>query len=34
MYKPEAAGHAEMLDGAPDQIAEKLVEVLTKAGVI
>jgi electron transfer flavoprotein beta subunit len=33
MYKPEAAGRAEMLEGAPDAVADKLVEVLAKAGV-
>ena len=34
MYKPETAGHAEMLEGAPEEVADKLVEVLAKAGVI
>jgi hypothetical protein len=34
MYKPEAAGQAEMLEGAPDEVADKLVAVLAKAGVI
>jgi electron transfer flavoprotein beta subunit len=34
MYKPEAAGHAEMIEGAPEEVADKLVEVLAKAGVI
>jgi electron transfer flavoprotein beta subunit len=34
LYKPEAAGHAEMLEGAPEEVADKLVEVLAKAGVI
>jgi len=34
IYKPEAAGRAQMLEGAPEQIADKLVEVLAKAGVI
>jgi electron transfer flavoprotein beta subunit len=33
-YKPEAAGHAEMLEGAPEDVADKLVEVLAKTGVI
>lgn len=33
-YKPEAAGHAAMLEGAPEEIADKLVEVLAKTGVI
>ncbi len=30
MYKPEAAGHAEMFEGAPEEVADKLVEVLAK----
>jgi electron transfer flavoprotein alpha/beta subunit len=34
MYKPEAAGRAEMFEGAPEEVAEKLVEALAKAGVI
>jgi electron transfer flavoprotein alpha/beta subunit len=34
MYKPEVAGRAEMFEGAPEEVAEKLVEVLAKAGVI
>lgn len=34
LYKPEAAGHAEMLEGTPEEIADKLVEVLAKVGVI
>jgi len=34
MYKPEAAGHAEMFEGAPEEVADKLVEVLAKNSVI
>lgn len=34
MYKPEAAGRAQMFEGAPDEVADKLVEVLAKAGAI
>jgi electron transfer flavoprotein beta subunit len=34
LYKPEAAGRAEMLEGAPEEIADRLVEVLAKTGVI
>jgi len=34
MYKPEAAGRAEMFEGAPEEVADKLVEVLAKAGAI
>ena len=33
-YKPEATGRAEMLEGSPDEVADKLVEVLAKTGVI
>jgi electron transfer flavoprotein beta subunit len=34
MYKPEAAGHAEMLAGDTHEVADRLVAVLVKAGVI
>jgi len=34
MYKPEAAGRAEMFEGSPEEVADKLVEVLAKTGVI
>lgn len=34
MYKPETAGHAAMLEGAPEELADQLVEVLAKTGVI
>jgi electron transfer flavoprotein beta subunit len=34
LYKPEAAGRAEMFEGAPEEVADKLVEVLAKTGVI
>jgi electron transfer flavoprotein beta subunit len=34
MYKPEAAGRAQMLEGAPEEIADRLVEVLANNGVI
>jgi len=33
-YKPEAAGRAQMFEGAPEEIADKLVEVLTQNSVI
>jgi len=33
-YKPEAAGRAEMFEGAPEEVADKLVGVLAKTGVI
>ena len=34
IYKPEAAGRAEMFEGTPEEAADKLVEVLAKTGVI
>jgi electron transfer flavoprotein beta subunit len=34
MYKPEAGGRAEMFEGAPEEVADKVVEVLAKNGVI
>lgn len=33
-YKPEPTGRAEMLEGAPEEVADKLVGILAKAGVI
>ena len=33
MAKPEAAGHAEMLEGSPQQVAEKMCQVLAAHGV-
>jgi electron transfer flavoprotein alpha/beta subunit len=34
MAKPEAAGHAEMLEGSPEQMAEKICQVLAAHGVM
>jgi len=34
MTKPEAAGHAEMLEGGPDAVAAKVVELLTARGLL
>ena len=34
MYKPAAAGRAEMVEGTPEEVADKLVEVLAKNSVI
>jgi len=34
MYKPEAAGHAQMIEGATEEIADQLVEVLAKISVL
>jgi len=33
-YKPEAAGHAEMFEGPPEEVADKLIEVLAKNSVL
>ena len=33
-YKPEAAGRAEMFEGSPEEVADKLVEMLAKNSVI
>jgi electron transfer flavoprotein beta subunit len=34
MTKPEEAGHAEMLEGAPDAIAAQVVEILAARGLV
>lgn len=34
LAKPEAAGHAEMLEGSPHQVAEKICQVLADHGVM
>ena len=34
MFKPEAAQHAAMLSGSPDEVASKLVEIFKEVGVI
>ncbi len=34
MYKPEAAGRAVMIEGAPEEVADKVVELLSKNSVI
>jgi electron transfer flavoprotein beta subunit len=34
MYKPEAAGRAQMLEGAPEEAADKIIEVLAKTSLI
>ncbi|MFB3826713.1 MAG: electron transfer flavoprotein subunit beta [Bryobacteraceae bacterium] len=33
MYKPEVASHAEMLEGEPEEVAEKVCEVLAARGL-
>jgi electron transfer flavoprotein beta subunit len=34
MTKPQTAGHAEMLEGSPEEIASKLVEMLSARGLV
>jgi electron transfer flavoprotein beta subunit len=34
LYKPEAAGRAQIFDGAPEEIADKIVEVLVKNSLV
>jgi electron transfer flavoprotein beta subunit len=34
MYKPEAAGRAEMLDGTPEEVANRLAGILAERGII
>ena len=34
MYKPEAAGRAQMLEGSPDEVADAIVDVLSKQSLI
>jgi electron transfer flavoprotein beta subunit len=34
MYKPEAAGRAQMLEGAPEEIAQRFVAILAERGLI
>ena len=34
MFKPESAGHAEMWEGSPEEIAEKIVALMAEKGVL
>ena len=34
MYKPEAAGRAEMLEGSPEEVADRLVDLLANQSLI
>ncbi len=34
MYKPEAAGRAQMLEGSPEEVADRLIEVLAQQSLI
>ena len=33
-YKPEAAGRAEIFEGSPEEVADKIVDALAKSGVL
>jgi electron transfer flavoprotein beta subunit len=34
MYKPEATGQAEMIEGSPEEMTEKIVEILAQRGLV
>ncbi len=34
MAKPEAAGHAEMIEGDPEEVAEKIIAILEERGLL
>lgn len=34
MFKPEAAGHAEMWDGSPEEVAEKIAAMIKEKGLL
>lgn len=34
MYKPEAGGHAEMLEGSPEEIADRIANILAERGIV
>ena len=34
MAKPQTAGHAEMLEGGPDEVAAKVVDMLSARGLV
>ena len=34
MFKPEAAGHAEMWEGSPEEVAEKIAAMLAEKGLL
>jgi electron transfer flavoprotein beta subunit len=34
MFKPEAAGHAEMWDGSPEEVAEKIAGLIREKGLL
>jgi len=34
LAKPEATGHAEMLEGTPEEVASKVCEVLAERGLL
>lgn len=34
MYKPEVAGHAQMLEGSPEEVANRVADILAERGII
>ncbi|HLB49237.1 MAG TPA: hypothetical protein VJL59_19680 [Anaerolineales bacterium] len=34
MFKPESAGHAEMWEGSPEEVAEKIVALIAERGLL
>jgi len=34
MYKPEVAGRAEMLEGAPEEIVNRIVGIMAEKGLL
>lgn len=34
LYKPEASGHAEMIDGDVDEVAEKIISILADRNLL
>lgn len=34
MFQPEAAAHAEMITGSPDEVADKLISIFKEVGVL
>jgi len=34
MFKPESAGHAEMWEGSPEEVAEKIVGLIREKGLL
>jgi len=34
MFKPESAGHAELWDGGPEEVAQKIVALIAEKGLL